>query len=144
MTATVLKDAYVAIDGVEISGFVTSVTLNNMKEVLECTVMGDDGKRRISGLYDASAELELNQEATESVGSPATTLEGFLFDRLGDQVTVAIRRENAAISTTNPEFQFNAIFGQVPLVGGAVGEVHKTSITLENADGAAMVRDTVA
>lgn len=137
----VLTDAYVEVAGADISDHVASVTLTNMREVLEATVMGDEGKRRVSGLGDCSVEVELRQDYVDG-GSPAQSIESILWDNLGAEVAVKIRKSKTdAISSTNPSYEFNGIYGSVPLVQGGVGEVHNTSITIENSDGAVMVRD---
>lgn len=141
MTAHVLTDAYVEVDGTDISDHVSSVTLNNMREVLEATVMGDSAKRRISGLGDSSVELELMADFVDG-GSPAQSIESILWNALGTEVAVKIRKSKTdPISSSNPSYEFNGIFGALPLVQGGVGEVHKTSITIENSDGAVLVRD---
>lgn len=136
MSIEVLKDAFISVNGVDLSDHAHSVTLKNMREVLEATVFGDGAKRRISGLGDSSATVELRQDFDSS--SVADTL----WDALGEPVPVRIRKSKAdPISATNPEYQFTGIFGELPVIQGGVGELHGTSVNLNNADGEVLVRD---
>lgn len=136
MPIAVLRDALVVINSVDLSNHVASVTLNVSKEILEATVMGDAARRRISGLADASAEIEFRQDFD------AAMVDATLWPLLGVQTAIRIRADKtAAIAATNPEYQFNGMMGEYPPIGGAVGEVHGTSVSFQLSDGAVVVRD---
>ena len=141
MSTEVLKDAFIEVGGEDLSCLVSSITLTNMKEILEATVLCDGAKRRISGLADASVELELRQDFEITVPLP-TSLAGFLFSNLGVPLLVRIRKSTAPVSVSNPMYAFTGIYGSLPLIQGGVGEIHNTSITIENSDGALLVRTT--
>jgi hypothetical protein len=137
MSIEVLKDAFIEVDGHDLSDHAHAVTLKNMREVLEATVFGDESKRRISGLGDSSASIELRQDFE------AGSVEDVLFPLIGVAVLVVIRKDKTAgASPTNPEYSFVGIFGDLPLVQGGVGALHGTSISLSNADGNVLVRTT--
>jgi hypothetical protein len=132
----VLKDAFVSINAVDLSNHVESVTLTYSNDVQEATVMGDAGKRRITGLKDWSAEISFRQDFE------AASVEATLWPLIGVQTAVKIRKSKTdAISATNPEYQGNGMIGSMPLVNGSVGEVHNTSVTVSGSDGTALVRD---
>lgn len=136
MSIHVLKNARVSIDGNDLSNHVESVTIKNMVDLVEASVMGDAGKRRLAALADCSAEITFRQDYD------ASEVEAVLFPLLGSEVAVAIRPVNDTISSTNPEYQFNGMFAELPVVAGSVGQVHNTSVTIVNSDGAILVRDT--
>lgn len=136
MPIEVLKDAFVTINAVDLSDHVSNVRLSYSAEILEATNMGDAAKRRIVGLKDCSAEIELRQDFD------AAKVDATLFPLVGVSTALRIRKSKTdAISATNPEYQFNGILGELPIIGGSVGEVHNTSVSFANADGAALVRD---
>ena len=141
MSTEVLKDAFIEVGGEDLSCHAASITLTNMKEILEATVLCDDAKRRISGLADSSVEIELRQDF-EITGPLPDALAGFLFNNLGVPVLVRIRKSTDAVSPSNPMYTFTGIYGSLPLIQGGVGEIHNTSITIENSDGALLVRTT--
>ncbi len=136
MPIEVLKDAFVVINAVDLSDHVASVNLSYSAAILETPVMGDAAQRRIVGLKDCSAEIEFRQDFD------AAKVDATLFPLVGVSTALRIRKSKTdAISATNPEYQFNGILGELPLVSGSVGEVHNVSVTFANADGAALVRD---
>lgn len=136
MPIEVLKDASVFINAVDLSDHVESVTVNYSVDVQEATVMGDAGKRRISGLKDWSAEISFRQDFD------AAKVEATIWPLVGVQTAIRIRKSKTdVISATNPEYQGNGIIGELPVIGGSVGEVHNTSVTVSGSDGLALVRD---
>lgn len=141
MSTEILKNAFIEVGGEDLSCYAASLTLTNMREILEATVLCDASKRRISGLADSSVEIELRQDFEVTAPIPET-LAGFLFNNLGLPVLVRIRKSTAAVSPTNPMYAFTGMYGSLPLVQGGVGEIHNTSITIENSDGAVLVRTT--
>jgi len=121
----VLNDAYVSINGVDLSDHVRSVTLNYSAAEIDVTCMGDGSINRIAGLKDWSAEIEFAQDFA------ASEVDATLFSLVGAaSFPVAIRPTSAAVSATNPEFQGNAILTSYPPISGAVGELATTTITL--------------
>lgn len=138
MTQEVLNDALVTVNAVDLSDHVASVTTTASEELVELPAMGDSGTRRLSsGIRDFSAEIEFNQDFA------AASVEATLWPLIGVQTAVVIRKSKTSpISATNPEYRFNAMIPEFSPISGAVGEGHKTSITLENSDGVAVVRAT--
>lgn len=136
MPVEVLRDAFVSINAVDLSDHVSSVTLNTSKEIQESTVMGDTARRRISGLGDATAEIEFRQDFD------AAKVDATLWPLLGVQTALRIRKSKTdPISATNPEYQLNGMMGEYQPVGGGVGEVHNTSASFQLSDGVMVVRD---
>ena len=138
MAIEVLTNAYVFINSVDLSDHVSKVTLEHSADVLEATVRGDTGKRRLAGLKDWSATVEFRQDFASG------KVDATIFPLVGAaQFPVAIKKDKtAAISATNPEFQGNAVIdGNYSPVNAGVGDLHNTSVKLVGADGVALVRD---
>lgn len=136
MPQEVLTDALVIINSVDLSDHVKQVTIRYSKELHDMTVMGDTGRRRVAGLADWSADIEMNQNYD------ASKVDATIFPIVGTQVALRVRKSKAsAISATNPEYQGNGIIPEYQAVGGSVGEPHSTSFSMQGSDGVALIRD---
>lgn len=111
------------VDGVDLSDFVQSVTLNWNANELDVTAMGDTGIRRIKGLEDNSISIDfLNDNASSA------TLQT-LCDNFGENVTVTVKNTSAATSASNPLFTMTCLINGITPVNGAVGDVSTQSVT---------------
>ena len=127
MSETVLKNAFISIGGNDISGYVKSVSLPLSAEMLDRTTMGDDTRQKKAGLKDWSVSVELLADYA------AAALDSILFPLLGTEVAVVIRADAGVIGVNNPEFTGQAAFESYPPLGGAVGELAASSISLQAA-----------
>lgn len=111
------------VDGVDLSDFVQSVTLNWNANELDVTAMGDTGIRRIKGLEDNSISVDfLNDNASAAVLQT-------LCDNFGENVTVTVKNTSAATSASNPLFTMTCLINGITPVNGAVGDVSTQSVT---------------
>lgn len=126
MAVFAYTNAYVTINGVNLSDHVRSVSLSYEADELDTTAMSSTAARtRIAGLKSWQLELEFNQDYA------ASSVDATLFPLVGAAAfAVAVRPVNAAISTTNPEFQGNAILTSYSPTGNSVGDLATTSATL--------------
>lgn len=123
MAILVLKDAEVVINSVDLSAYVTSVTVNYEIEAVEATAMGGN-RSYIGGLQNNSISVALNQDFA------ASQVEATIFPLVGTQTTVAIKPTTGAISSTNPEYEVTGTYlAASQPVQGAVGEL--AAMTLE-------------
>lgn len=139
MPAMVLTDAFVELNGTNISSYVKSVSLNLEREAQEDTAFGDTTRQSIPGMKTWGLELEMNQDfaaaALDSILWP-------LFDA-GTVFVTKVRPSAAAISTGNPEYRMGGFIATYPPVGGSVGEIHTTSISIvPSGTSAAITRHT--
>lgn len=107
---------------VNLSSYVTSVSLTYEKDSVEITAMGDAGHRFTGGLQNISVSLELNND--QAAGSVLETL----WSNVGTGTT-QLRISN---TTTVGEQSFlivNAFLAASTPVNGAVGELSKQSVT---------------
>jgi len=137
MAQMVLTNAYVAVNAVDISSSVKSVTLNYSKEELDDTVMGDTGRSRAGGLADWTLELELINDFADDA------MDEDLFALVGTTFAIAVRPVNTTISTSNPEYQGTGFLGEYAPISGAVGDLATTKITIKAA-GTTLTRATSA
>ena len=136
MAELIWNDAFFSIDNsagtpVELSDHVRSLTLNYGAELLEITAMGDGARDRIAGYRDWSIEVEFNQDFA------AASVDATIFDLVGHANTqsIVIRPvESTVVGPTNPEYQGEVRVESYPPVGGGVGEVLTTSVTLQGSD----------
>jgi len=138
MGIEVIRDAFVSINGVDLSDHVESVTFKASVGLQEATVMGDTGVRRLSsGIQDAMLDVNFRQDFA------ASKVDATLWPLLGVQTALKVRKSKTdAIAATNPEYQFNGMMAEYPAIGGSVGDVHNASVSFELSDGVAPVRDT--
>lgn len=135
MAVLALLNAYVTFNAVDLSDHCRSVTISAEADQLDSTTFGDTWREYTGGLKQGTVAMEfLDDFASGSVD--ATLFSAF---NTGTAVAVAVKAVNGAISTTNPEYQFNVLPHQWG-VGGSLGEMAPKSVTL-NITGA-ITRDT--
>ena len=123
MAALVLTNAYVTVNGVNLSDHIISITLNSPQDVVETTAFGSTARTRIAGLADNSVTLEFQQDyATSSV-------EATIYPLLGNTTTVVVKPNGGTTSATNPSYTFTALVSEWTPLNGAVGELATASVT---------------
>jgi len=123
MAVFVLKDASVVVNAVNLSAFVTSVSLNHAVDQIETTGMSSTGHVFTGGLANVSLSMEMNQDFAAS--SVAATLDALI----GTTTTVVLKPTSGAVSATNPSYTIaNAFLAGTQPVNGAVGDLAAQSI----------------
>jgi hypothetical protein len=140
MAKQVLKDAYIKIDSTVLSDHVSSVTLEDSADEVEFTSFGANYREYGQGLKTASITLEVFQDfAAASVDAVMEPLYNS-----GGTFTVEVRPTSSSVSATNPKYTMvGRLFSYSPLQG-AVGDANTTSVTINNAGTAGLVRGTSA
>lgn len=125
----VLKDAYVQIDGVDLSAQVTSVTLNANTETPDSTTMGATARERIHGLVDWSVDVTFKQNFA------AGSVDAILSDLIGSSAFPITVRPVASdvVSATNPNYTGQVIMETYQPIQGAVGDLATTTVTFRSA-----------
>lgn len=127
MAKQTLTNAFISVDGNDISDHVSSVTVNYSSESQDDTAFGDDTRSRIGGLKDWSVDIEVQQDYA------ASNVDSILFPLIGTQVTVIVRKDQGAVSATNPNFTGTCFVEGYQPVSGAVGDLAGFSTTLSSA-----------
>lgn len=132
MAKETIFDAYVRIDGVDLSDHFKSVTINREAEELDATGMGSRAKERRQGLRDDNFELEAYQDfeaqSVDDVLEP-------LFNS-GEPFFVLVRKEkDAALSDSNPEWQGKCVLLSYSPLAAEVGQMSMTTLKIPTYEG---------
>jgi IMP cyclohydrolase len=126
MARLVLTNAFVTINGVNLSDHIASITLTTTDDVIETTAFGTTARTRIGGLADNSVAFEFHQdyaaanvEATIN-GSPSL---------VGTVTAVVVKPNGATTAADNPAYSFNCLIAEWTPLNGAVGELATASVT---------------
>ncbi|CAB4135434.1 hypothetical protein UFOVP1037_7 [uncultured Caudovirales phage] len=123
MAVFAFTDASVTINTINLSTFVTSVTVNYEKDSVETTAMGATGHVMTGGLQNLSVTVEFNNDQAAS-----SVLET-LWSAVGSGANTLVIK-NLSTGTPNPTFTIsNAFLAASTPVNGAVGELSKQSVT---------------
>jgi hypothetical protein len=115
--------ASVTFNSVDLSAYVTSVTINQAFDELEITAMGDTAHKFAKGLEASTITLDfLNDNA-------AATVIPTLRAAYGTTVTLVIKQSTAAVSATNPSYTASVLVNNLQNINGAVGDISSQSIT---------------
>lgn len=122
MAVFVLRDASVVVNSVNLSAYVTSVSLNYEVDTVSIDSMGITGHLFTGGLQNISIDVTFNQDFAASTVAP--TLDALI----GVPTTVAIKATSAATSATNPLYTVSStvLTGTQP-VNGSVGDLASMS-----------------
>ena len=113
----------VTVNAVDLSAYVSSVTLNRTFDELEVTAMGDSGHKFVKGLEASSVTIDFfNDTATSKV--LATLQAGW-----GTSTTVTLKQTSAATSATNPLYTMSCLINGTTDINGAVGDLGTQSVT---------------
>ena len=123
MAVFLSNGAVVTLNSVDISAYVTGVTINRSFDELEITAMGDSAHKFVKGLEASTITLDLLND-NAAAGVTATLAAAW-----GTTVPLVIKRNSGAISTTNPEYQTTVLVNNTQDLNGAVGDISTQSIT---------------
>ena len=123
MSTFMLNNASVTINSVDLSSYVTSITLSQSADNLEDTAMGDTSRSYIGGLKSGSVDIEFNADFA------ASKTEATIFPLVGTSTAVVVKPVDASVSATNPSFTFNAIVTEWDTLNGSVGEIATHSVS---------------
>lgn len=124
MAKHILRDAYLSVNGVNLSDHVESVEMSWNVGDEDVTSMGANGRQRIAGLEDNEVTVNWLQDyaaaSVDATLAPLVRAAAFACE---------VRPTSAAVSATNPKFTFNAILTEYQPVAGERGAAHKVSAT---------------
>lgn len=123
MATFAFTDAFVSVDGTDLSNDVRQVSISFSTDELDDTAMGDTYRSRIGGLNDVSVSLEFNQDFASS------QVDATLFPLLGTVVTVIVRPDSGSVSATNPNYTGDVLVNDYTPMGNSVGDLATVSVT---------------
>ena len=111
------------VNAIDLSTYVSSITLNRNFDELEVTAMGDTGHKFVAGLEASSITVDFfNDFATAKVGQTLDSL-------VGTTTTVTVKPASGATSATNPLYTMTVLVNGITPVNGAVGDLATQSVT---------------
>lgn len=124
MAKLVLRNCFIEVNGVDFSDHVSSVTINLVKDDVETTNFGGDGRERVAGLKDDSFEVTFQQDY--ATGSTDATLYPLWNNET--EFTVKVRPTSSAVSVSNPEYSATCILLEYTPLDGDVGDLSETEV----------------
>ena len=138
MSISVLTDAHVTFNSVDLSDRVRSVTVTMTSEDVDITAMGGDSRAHAPGLRDDRIEVEFLQDYGS--GKVDQTLSGYIGNATG--ATLLVKPVATTVSTTNPSYSMTAILLDYQPIAGTIGEANTTTVTFVPAAGSSITRAT--
>jgi len=113
----------VTFNSVDLSAYVTAVTVNQSFDELEVTAMGDTAHKFAKGLEASTITLDfLNDNA-------ATTVIPTLRAAYGTTVPVVIKQTTSAVSASNPSYSTTVLVNNLQNINGSPADISSQSIT---------------
>ncbi|CAB5218990.1 hypothetical protein UFOVP226_17 [uncultured Caudovirales phage] len=133
MAVTIIKNASVTINSVDLSSLVESVQITHAAEKVEVTAMGMTSRRYATGLVADSMVINFY---VDFAVTPSAKTEATIYPLVGTTTTVVVKPDSGATSTTNPTYTYSNAFveSHTPIGNGKVGEIPMTQITLSGGD----------
>lgn len=128
MAISVLTNAQVIINGVDLSDHVSKVTLTDSRTSVDITAMGATSISVTKGLGDAKVSLEMFQDF--SAAKVHATLSPLI--ATSTPFSVEVRPTNAARSATNPAFLMSGLLMTYPMLDGKVGDANSGTYEFVN------------
>lgn len=124
MAVFVMKDASVVVNSVDLSTYVSSLTLNYEVDQVSIDSMGITGHVFTGGLQNISLDVTFNQDFA------ATKVAATLDALIGVPTTVVVKPTSGAVSATNPSYTLtNTLLTATQPVAGSVGDLASMSVT---------------
>jgi hypothetical protein len=123
MAEFMLNDASITINSVDLSSYVTSVTLSQSADSLETTAMGDTARTFIGGLTNGTVDIDFNADFA------ASKTEATIYPLVGTTTAVVVKPVDASVSATNPSYTFNVVVTEWDTLNGSIGELATHSVS---------------
>lgn len=138
MAKKIITNAFISINGVELSNRSNKVTITSTKDKQDVTAFGAQSKQNLLGLGDGTIAIDLFQDF--DAGSVDATV--WPIHTSGSEVVIVVKPDNSAVSTTNPSYTMTGVLPSYTPLDGQVGQASKVSITFENSGDTGIVRAT--
>lgn len=127
MAKFALTDAYLDVDGTDLSDHVESIRLAYDAEMVDVTCMGDTGRTYTTGLVNGTLTVTFRQDYD------ASSVDATLFPLIGGaSAAIEVRPTSAAAGTTNPSFTGTCYLQSYDgPVSGSVGQAANASATFQ-------------
>lgn len=136
MAKTILKNASITVNGVNLSDHASSVEINTEYDDVDLTSFGATLKEHAKGMGDGSITVNFYQDfAAASVDATLWPI-----SQSGTTVPVVVKPDSAAVSATNPSYTMQGLLMNYSPLAGSVGEASQTEVTFQNGAQSGIVR----
>lgn len=129
MAITVLTNAQVIVNSVDLSDHVSKVTIEDNRDSVDVTAFGATSKAVAKGLGDAKISLDIFQDFASA--KTHATLQPLIAS--ATPITVEVRPVNGSRSATNPAAVMSGLLMNYSMLDGKVGDA--STITAEFVNG---------
>lgn len=130
MPTDIYDNAFLSLNGTNVSDTVKSLELTYEVETQDDTAMGDTTRSSKGGLKNWSANVTFHQDFASG------EIDSLLFPLVGTTIGIEIRPDAGSVSTSNPKFTGNALINNYKPLGGNVGDLMEGTISLVPSKGA--------
>lgn len=123
MAEFVLTGASLTINSVDLSSYVTSISLSQSADSVEDTSMGDTSRTYLGGLKTGMLDVTFNQDFA------ASKVEATVFPLVGTTTTCVVKPTAAGVAVTNPSYTFTALCTEYTTLDGSVGDLATSSFS---------------
>lgn len=127
MATVHFRNAYVWINGVDLSDDCAELTFNYGSETLDETAFGDTTRINKGGLYTWSLDLKFHQDFASG------SVDATLWSLVGTTTCFEFRPDNSCSTTINPRYSGIGVLSNYPAIGGAVGTLLDVPATIVSA-----------
>lgn len=139
MAKTVLRNASISVNGVDLSNHCSKVTISTEYDDVDLTSFGAVLKEHSKGLGDGMIEMDVFQDF--AAGSVDATL--WPISQATTTVPVVVKPDAGAVSATNPSYTMQGYLMNYSPLDGSVGDASTTSVSFQNGATTGIVRATV-
>lgn len=122
LTATVLTDAYISINGTTVSDHGNKVELPVKVDEKKTTTFGQTYDTFVGGLKSASLKISFLNDFV------AAQLDSFFWPLLGTVVTFEIRATSGSVTTSNPKYTGSILINSWTPISGSVGDLVQVDV----------------
>lgn len=134
MSTLHFRNAFIEINGQNLSSNFSSATLDFKAEMLDETAFGDFSRIHKGGLFDWSLNMKAHQDFA--------AVDAVLWPLVGTTVCFEIRPQNICSTGINPRYSGIGIIDTYTPMGGDVGTLLDTPVNIQSASD--LSRDTAA
>jgi hypothetical protein len=138
MATLVLKDASVVVNSVNISSWISEVSIETERDEVDFTAMGAVNKVTKAGLGDAT----ITMTAFSDYAAAAIDATMWPLSTSDTPFTVTVKPTSAATSATNPAYSMSALLFNYTPISGSIGDAASTPLSFRNAAQAGLTRAT--
>jgi hypothetical protein len=137
MAKLILDNSIWTVNGVNLSTYLHNAEITHTRSSHDVSGMGAPYVEYVLGKPDAQWTMAMWQDY--AVGTVDPTL--YPLANTDTPFAISLRIENAAISTSNPEYQMTALLPEYQPVGAGVDAPAETTVTFLNGSSTGLVRD---